>query len=81
MFGAGKNPCSFCKRETQKKGSLRGDDDTTLVICAVCYTKWYGAGAECAECHTPVRAVEDAGVFLDRLTFGHMGCGAVRVRV
>lgn len=80
MFGLGRAVCAVCEREARKKGSVRGYDRKDLVICSACYTKWYGAGAECAECHTRVRGIQEAGVFLERQTFGHIDCGAIRVR-
>jgi hypothetical protein len=79
MLGSPKTTCSFCQREA-RKGSVRSHGSGTLLICASCYARWYGAGAECAQCHTPVRDAGDAGAFPERRAFGHTECGAVHVR-
>jgi len=82
MFGFGKVPCVLCDRQVSRKEALRLRDKKDTVICGACYAAWEGAGRKCGSCDTPVRGVQEAGVFLrDRHGFGHADCGADRFHV
>ncbi|HEV8586002.1 MAG TPA: hypothetical protein VGT02_13630 [Methylomirabilota bacterium] len=48
-------------------------------ICGACYTAWDRTGRACAECGTPVRGAQEAGIFLERRALGHADCGALKI--
>lgn len=48
-------------------------------VCGSCYARWEKAGRQCVACATPVRGMQEVGLFADRKGLGHADCGGVRV--
>jgi hypothetical protein len=79
MFGFGKVTCELCRSRASKRQARRGQDAHGARVCGACYTQWDKAGRKCVECGTPVRGLQDVGIFVARKGLGHSDCGGARL--
>jgi hypothetical protein len=79
MFGLGKVTCSFCNARGRRRDARKALDAKGVFVCASCYAAWEKSGRKCIACDTPVRGLQDVGLFTDRKNLGHTDCGGFRV--
>jgi hypothetical protein len=79
MLGFGKVTCDVCGARVSRRDARKAQDAKGACICGVCYARWEKAGRKCAACETPVRGMQDVGLFGDRKGPGHADCGGARL--
>jgi hypothetical protein len=79
MFRLGKVTCGFCRARVSRREARRAQDGIGTCVCGACYAAWEKTGRRCTVCDTPVRGMQDIGLFADRKGLGHADCGGVRV--
>jgi hypothetical protein len=79
MLGLGKVTCLFCGTRVNRREARRAQDASGACVCGGCWSQWDTAGRTCAACETPVRGIQDVGLFADRKGLGHADCGGARV--
>jgi hypothetical protein len=79
MLGLGRVTCDLCKARVSKRHARRGQDARRACVCDSCFTGWEREGKKCAECKTPVRGMQDPGIFGDGKGLGHSDCGGARL--
>jgi predicted amidophosphoribosyltransferase len=79
MLGFGRVTCLFCGTRVRRREARRAQDASRAAVCSGCWTKWDTSGRKCSACATPVRGMQDVGMFTDRKGLGHADCGGARV--
>ncbi|HET7340163.1 MAG TPA: hypothetical protein VFL90_01780 [Methylomirabilota bacterium] len=79
MLGFGKVTCLVCGARVRRRDARRGQDAVGACVCGACWAKWDRSGRPCSACATPVRGMQDIGLFNDRKGLGHVDCGGARV--
>ena len=79
MLGFGKVTCSLCRARVSRRDARKAQAEKAEYVCGSCYARWDKARRKCAACDTPVRGMQDVGIFTDRKGLGHADCGGVRV--
>jgi hypothetical protein len=79
MFGIGKVTCVCCGARVRRREARKGQDARGGCVCDACFGRWDTTGRRCAACETPVRGMQDIGLFADRRALGHADCGGARI--
>jgi hypothetical protein len=79
MLGFGRVTCLFCGTRVSRRDARRTQNAARAFVCGACWAQWDKTGRKCTACDTPVRGMQDVGLFSDRKALGHADCGGARV--
>jgi hypothetical protein len=79
MLGFGRVICLFCGTRVRRRDARRTQTAARAFVCEACWAAWDKAGRKCTACETPVRGMQDVGLFRERKALGHADCGGARV--
>jgi hypothetical protein len=76
MLGFGRVTCLFCGTRVRRRDARRAQN---AFVCSACWARWDQTGRKCTACQTPVRGMQDVGLFSETKGLGHADCGGARV--
>ena len=79
MFRFGKVTCVFCRARVPRREARQAQDGRGAYVCGACYAAWDTTGRRCTVCDSPVRGMQDIGLFAGRQGLGHADCGGLRM--